>query len=46
MYSMIQTGQQHGMITLDQTLLELVRRNVVSIAEARQYAKTPETFVG
>jgi twitching motility protein PilT len=46
MYSMIQTGQQHGMITLDQTLLELVRRNVVSVAEARQYAKTPETFVG
>jgi twitching motility protein PilT len=46
MYSMIQTGQQHGMITLDQTLLELCRRNVVSIAEARQYAKTPETFVG
>jgi twitching motility protein PilT len=46
MYSMIQTGQQFGMITLDQTLLELCRRNVVSIAEARQYAKTPETFVG
>ena len=46
MYSMIQTGQQHGMITLDQTLLELVRRNVVSQAEARQYAKTPETFGG
>ena len=44
MYSMIQTGQQHGMITLDQTLLELVRRNVVSMAEARQYAKTPENF--
>ena len=35
MYSMIQTGQQFGMQTLDQTLLELVRRNVVSIAEAR-----------
>jgi len=46
MYSMIQTGQQFGMQTLDQTLLELVRRNVVSIAEARQYAKTPESFVG
>jgi twitching motility protein PilT len=46
MYSMIQTGQQYGMQTLDQTLLELVRRNVVGVAEARQYAKTPETFVG
>ena len=44
MYSMIQTGQQFGMQTLDQTLLELVRRNVVSIGEARQYAKTPENF--
>ncbi len=46
MYSMIQTGSQFGMQTLDQTMLELVRRNVVSIAEARQYAKTPETFAG
>jgi twitching motility protein PilT len=46
MYSMIQTGSQYGMQTLDQTMLELVRRNVVSIGEARQYAKTPETFAG
>jgi twitching motility protein PilT len=46
MYSMIQTGQQFGMTTLDQTLLDLVRRNVVSVGEARQYAKTPETFAG
>jgi twitching motility protein PilT len=46
MYSMIQTGSQFGMQTLDQTLMELVRRNVVSAAEARQYAKQPETFVG
>jgi twitching motility protein PilT len=46
MYSMIQTGSQFGMQTLDQTLLELVRRNVIAVAEARQYAKTPESFVG
>jgi twitching motility protein PilT len=46
MYSMIQTGSQHGMQTLDQTLLELVRRNVISISEARTYAKTPENFAG
>ena len=46
MYSMIQTGSQFGMQTLDQTLIELVRRNVVSAAEARQYAKQPESFVG
>src|SRR5262252_3443363 len=46
MYSMIQTGSQFGMQTLDQTLMELVRRNVVAPAEARQYAKQPEAFVG
>ncbi|HEX4596404.1 MAG TPA: twitching motility protein PilT, partial [Burkholderiaceae bacterium] len=46
MYSMIQTGAQHGMQTLDQTLLELVRRNVIAVSEARVYAKTPESFAG
>jgi twitching motility protein PilT len=46
MYSMIQTGSQFGMQTLDQNLLDLVRRNVVSLGEARQYAKSPESFVG
>jgi len=46
MYSMIQTGSQHGMQTLDQTLMELVRRNVIAASEARQYAKQPEAFVG
>src|SRR5512139_3193763 len=46
MYSMIQTGQQFGMQTLDQNLLDLVRRNVVSLGEARQYAKSPEAFGG
>jgi twitching motility protein PilT len=46
MYSMIQTGSQHGMQTLDQCLMDLVRRNIVSAAEARQYAKQQEAFVG
>jgi twitching motility protein PilT len=46
MYSMIQTGSQFGMQTLDQCLMDLVRRNVVSAAEARTYAKSPESFVG
>ena len=46
MYSMIQTGAQYGMQTLDQTLLELVRRNVIAVSEARTYAKTPENFAG
>ena len=35
MYSAIQTGQAVGMQTLDQCLVELVRRNQVNLAEAR-----------
>jgi len=46
MYSMVQTGSQHGMQTLDQSMLELVRRNVISVSEARMYAKSPENFAG
>jgi twitching motility protein PilT len=44
MYSMMQTGQQHGMQTLDQCLLDLVRGNKVSIEEARTYAQQKENF--
>jgi twitching motility protein PilT len=46
MYSSIQTGQSLGMQTLDQNLADLVRRNVISPAEARGKAKTPENFPG
>jgi twitching motility protein PilT len=46
MYSSIQTGNSIGMQTLDQNLAELVRRNVISPAEARGKAKTPENFPG
>ncbi|TDQ41281.1 pilus retraction ATPase PilT [Tepidicella xavieri] len=46
MYSAIQTGQQYGMQTLDQSLMDLVRRNVVTPAEARAKAKIPENFPG
>jgi len=46
MYSAIQTGQGMGMQTLDQNLAELVRRNVISAAEARLHAKVPENFPG
>ncbi len=46
MYSAIQTGNNVGMITLDQNLAELVRRNVISPAEARMKAKFPENFPG
>lgn len=46
MYSAIQTGQSMGMQTLDQCLTDLVRRNVVSAAEARTKAKFPDNFPG
>lgn len=46
MYSMIQTSQSFGMQTLDQSLADLVRRNVISASEARSKAKQPENFPG
>jgi twitching motility protein PilT len=44
MYSAIQTGAQHGMQTLDQSLQELVRRNIVSKQEARVLAVSKDQF--
>ncbi|MDO4725503.1 MAG: twitching motility protein PilT, partial [Comamonadaceae bacterium] len=44
MYSTIQTSQNQGMQTLDQNLVELVRRNVISARDARLKAKMPENF--
>ncbi|MHB1301374.1 MAG: type IV pilus twitching motility protein PilT [Burkholderiales bacterium] len=44
MYSTIQTGQSVGMQTLDQNLADLVRRNVVSSAEARTKAVNKDMF--
>ena len=44
MYSAIQTGQQFGMMTLDQTLQELVKKNIVSSDEARSKAANKDTF--
>ncbi|CAN5175785.1 type IV pilus twitching motility protein PilT [soil metagenome] len=46
MYSAIQTGQAQGMMTLDQNLLDLVRRNVISSAEARVRAQNKDNFPG
>lgn len=46
MYSAIQTGQNVGMQTLDQNLIEMVRRNIVSSAEARNKAANKDTFPG
>jgi twitching motility protein PilT len=46
MYSSIQTGNGFGMQTLDQCLADLVKRNQISVGEARGKAKIPENFVG
>ena len=46
MYSAIQTGAQLGMQTLDQNLQDMVRRNLVSAAEARGKAQNKESFPG
>jgi len=44
MYSAIQTGQAHGMITMDQYLQDLVSRGVVTIQDARVKAVMKDTF--
>ena len=46
MYSAIQTGQNVGMQTLDQNLQELVRRNIISLGEARAKAANKDAFSG
>jgi len=46
MYSAIQTGAGLGMQTLDQNLQDLVRRNVVSMGEARGKAMNKDNFAG
>jgi twitching motility protein PilT len=46
MYSAIQTGSALGMQTLDQNLLELVKRNQISVPEARLKAANKDVFVG
>jgi twitching motility protein PilT len=44
MYSVIQTSLGQGMQTLDQCLQDLVRRNLISTADARLAAKQGEMF--
>ncbi len=46
MYSAIQTSQSIGMQTLDQCLVDLVRRNQVNVAEARNRAVNKDLFMG
>lgn len=44
MYSVIQTGRQFGMQTLDQCLQELCQKNIISRKEASEKAQNKETF--
>ncbi|PCJ35389.1 MAG: twitching motility protein PilT [Cellvibrionales bacterium] len=44
MYSAIQTGAGHGMITMDQCLTKMVQQKVVTSEAAREQAKVPEDF--
>ena len=46
MYSAIQTGQQFGMQTLDQNLQDMVKRRIISPAEARSKAANKDNFLG
>jgi twitching motility protein PilT len=45
MYSSIQTGQSLGMQTLDQSLMDLVRRNMIDTAQARSVAANKDSFL-
>ena len=45
-YSSIQTGQQHGMQTLDQNLQDLVKRGLVTRQQAMGYARNKDIFKG
>jgi twitching motility protein PilT len=44
MYSSIQTGQAHGMQTLDQCLKELLKRGLISKADARSKSQNKDAF--
>ncbi len=44
MYSAIQTGASQGMITMDQSLSNLVQKGIITVEDAKAKAKTPESF--
>ncbi len=46
MYSSIQTGQNLGMQTIDQCLVDLVKRNLIAVSEAKKYANNKDMFMG
>jgi len=41
-YSVMQTGQQYGMVTMDSTLADLVRRGVISLELAQRRSSAPD----
>lgn len=45
MYSAIQTGAAHGMITLDQTLKDLLSKGLITKDQAREKASNPDSFM-
>ncbi len=45
MYSAIQTGQSHGMMTLDQNLMDLVRQGLITRKDAQAKAVNKDSFV-
>lgn len=45
MYSSIQTGAAHGMITLDQTLKDLLAKGLISKEQAREKASHGDSFI-
>jgi len=45
MYSAIQTGAAHGMITLDQTLKDLLAKGLISKEQAKDKAFNPDSFM-
>ena len=44
MYSAIQTGASQGMMTMDQSLQELLKKGLISREIAKEKAKVPENF--
>jgi twitching motility protein PilT len=44
MYSVMQTGDEHGMQTMDQCLLDMVEKRIITRDVAREKAKMPENF--
>jgi len=45
MYSAIQSGQAHGMQTMDWALQHLVEKKIVSLGVAREKARQPDLIV-